>query len=144
MEFSLKEKLEHRRNMKKRVLERFYLDKGLDPCLRPWYALTIRSDGNIPIYCVRQHILMGSIYKIYIKDIWHSDNFLNYRNQMRKLILLGKDFKNNFKDDTLSKGCLLTNKGFNSCPFRSFYYRKDFGFMKKLESIIGKDSSKEN
>jgi len=138
-EYSLKEKLKHRKEMKVRKKEKYYLDKILDPCIRPWYCLTIRSDGAVPVCCVRQHILMGNIYENSIKEIWEGEKFIEYRKQMREVILLGKRYKE--KKDLISNACILSSKGFSSCPFRSFYYRRDFPFMEKLENIIGKFES---
>jgi len=140
--YSLGEKLEHRRTMKTRGAVQAYLGTFRDPCIRPWYGLTVRSDGAVPVCCVRQHVLMGSVHEQSLKQIWEGESFRRYREQMRRVIASGETYKKDPKDDLISTTCCFDSRGIGRCPFRSFYYRNDLRFISRLDALVGADKVK--
>jgi MoaA/NifB/PqqE/SkfB family radical SAM enzyme len=134
---TLVEKLEHRRKMRRRAAVQAFLGTRRDPCIRPWYGVTVRSDGTVPVCCVRQHVPMGSVHRQTLGEIWRGEAFTRYREQMRKLILAGDGYRNDPADDLLSAACQFTSTGIRRCPFRSFYYREDLEFLARLEKLVG-------
>lgn len=135
--YSLGEKLEHREKMKRRGAVQAFLGTRRDPCIRPWYGVTVRSDGAVPVCCVRQHVLMGSVHEQTLGEIWRGEAFTRYREQMRKLIVAGDGYKKDSADDLLSAACQFDSVGIRRCPFRSFYYREDLAFLERLEKFVG-------
>ena len=130
--------------MKRRGAANAYLGTHRDPCIRPWYGLTVRSDGAVPVCCVRQHLLMGSVHDHSLEAIWEGESFQRYREQMRRLITAGEDYVKDPKDDLLSASCCFDSRGIGRCPFRSFYYREDLPFISRLESLVGPAKVKSN
>ena len=135
--YSLREKLEHRQKMKRRGEVQAFLGTRRDPCIRPWYGLTIRSDGQVPVCCVRQHVLMGSVHEHTLAEIWRGESFTRYRAQMRKLILAGDGYRKDPADDLLASSCQFDSVGIRRCPFRSFYYREDLDFLGRVGQLVG-------
>jgi hypothetical protein len=135
--YSLGEKLEHRKKMKRRGAVQAFLGTRRDPCIRPWYGVTVRSDGRVPVCCVRQHVLMGSVHDQTLDGIWRGESFTRYRTQMRKLIRAGDGYAKDPADDLLSTACQFDSVGIRRCPFRSFYYREDLPFLRRLEKLVG-------
>jgi MoaA/NifB/PqqE/SkfB family radical SAM enzyme len=135
--YTLGEKLEHRGRMKRRAEVTALLGRHRDPCIRPWYGLTVRSDGAVPVCCVRQHVLMGSVHEQTLGEIWRGEAFGLYRAQMRRVLLEGDGSQRNAADDLVSVACCSDSRGIQRCPFRSFYYRDDLPFFRRLEKMVG-------
>jgi MoaA/NifB/PqqE/SkfB family radical SAM enzyme len=68
--YSIRQKWGHHWMMKRRYEVRQLLIDRPEPCIRPWYALVVRSDGQVLICCVRQAHLMADVATDALGDIW--------------------------------------------------------------------------
>ncbi len=60
-DFSTGEKWRHHWRMRRRSQVQKMFQTGDDPCIMPWYTMTVRADGTVPICCVLQGSLAYEI-----------------------------------------------------------------------------------
>jgi MoaA/NifB/PqqE/SkfB family radical SAM enzyme len=134
--YSFRQKWDHHWMMKRRHEVRQLLIARPEPCIRPWYTLVVRSDGQVPICCVRQAHLMADVATDALKAIWEGEQFVQYRKQMRRGLIEGGNYKPREGEKLISEACTTLEWGTRRCPFRSFYYRFDLRFYRRLLELI--------
>lgn len=137
-DLSWRERFEHHwRIRRRRQLVARAID-GFLPCIRPWYALTVRPDGIIPVCCVRQHRALADLDRQTLAEAWTGDGFQLYRREMRRVLTEGKTWQHDPARDRWARPrCAAGSSGLERCPFRSFYYLEDGSFVRNLRTLLG-------
>jgi MoaA/NifB/PqqE/SkfB family radical SAM enzyme len=139
-DFSTRQKWEHHWKMRRLLKARQYLTANVDPCIRPWYSMTVRTDGKVPVCCARQDQFVADLTDTSVADVWHGPRFNALRRGMRRAIVQGDSWSDRgVTDEGVAKRCSAVSTGIERCPFRSFYFRHDLPFYRHLASFAGSE-----
>ena len=110
-----------------------------EPCLLPWYTLTVRADGSVPVCCVLQHRSVGNIYESSLAEIWKSEELANLRQALRASAH-GEPPEPRPEGDLECTDdiCTVKKRGQFDCPFRGSFYRHDLTFSKEIASLVSR------
>jgi hypothetical protein len=136
-DFTLAEKWEHHLRMRRRRRVKEDLRTRPELCLRPWFGMTVRSDGAVPVCCARQDRLIADAGATPLPAIWRSEPFVAFRAQMRALWNGAAVPERGW----VSPRCAPGAQGVERCPFRSHYYREDRRFFERLHAIARRPSA---
>jgi hypothetical protein len=132
-DFTLAEKWRHRVRMRQRAQVQAMLATGDDPCVMPWYTLTVRADGSVPLCCVLQGSGTERLQDSSLAEIWNGERMNRLRGQMRRVIAEGNDWRfDSGRDTEVRPMCSCTHPGAGRCHIRSFYYCRDLPFFRAL------------
>jgi MoaA/NifB/PqqE/SkfB family radical SAM enzyme len=136
-DFSLEEKLAHRR----RFAEQIDLDRRLEGleehCIIAWHSLVIRTGGMVAPCCILQGSDLGNIYSQPLDRIWNGDRYRRLREELTRIMRLGADWAADPSSDRIVVPmCGLKGGDDEICPIRSFYFRTDVPFMKGLNARL--------
>ena len=129
-----REKLAHRRRIAElRRMERE--TKGLDePCIIGWHSMLIRVSGVVAPCCILQGSPLGNVYKNSIREVWYGEEFARFRGELSRIIHARDGWQPDAAvDRTVVAMC--GGKGAEVCPIKSFYFKPDVAFMRRLTSI---------
>ncbi len=139
-DFSLRQKWDHHWKMRRMMEARRLLAGNVDPCIRPWYSMTVRTDGTVPVCCVRQGQIFADLTSTALADVWYGSGFNALRQGMRRAIVQGASWSNDAATGSgVAKRCSAASTGIERCSFRSFYFRHDLHFFQRLASIAGSE-----
>lgn len=129
-----REKLAHRRRIAElRRMERE--TKGLDePCIIGWHSMLIRVSGVVAPCCILQGAPLGNVYKNTIREVWYGEEFARFRGELSRII----HARNEWQPDAAADRTVVPmcgGKGAEVCPIKSFYFKPDVAFMRRLTSI---------
>jgi len=129
-----REKMAHRRRVAElRRMERE--TKGLDePCIIGWHSMLIRVSGTVAPCCILQGSPLGNVYKNTIREVWMNDDFARFRRELSRIIRSHDDWQPDAADRTVVAMC--GGKGAEVCPIKSFYFKPDVDFMRRLTATI--------
>lgn len=137
-DFSLGEKWRHHWRMRRRARVQAMLQTGDDPCVQPWYTLTVRADGSVPLCCVLQGSGSESLEDRSLAEIWNGERMSRLRRQMRRVIAEGLDWRFDPERDTEVRSmCSCAHPRASRCHIRSFYYCEDLPFFRALRETAG-------
>lgn len=128
-------KLRHRRRMKRwhRTLQD--LEAHPDPCILPWYSMTVRADGSVPVCCVLQSSGVADVQRQDLDEIWRGAAFGRIREQLRRILAEGAAWGHDpVRDPDIQPSCSPTATC-APCPFRSYYYAQDHRFFARLRAL---------
>ncbi|MCP4549569.1 MAG: radical SAM protein [bacterium] len=132
-DFSIGEKWRHHWRMHRRRRIQTMLRTGDDPCIMPWYTMTVRADGRVPICCVLQGSGAESVQDRSLTEIWKGPRMNRMRVEMRRVIAQGPAWRFDPRRDTeVRPMCSCTHPGADRCHIRSFYYCWDLRFFHAL------------
>jgi MoaA/NifB/PqqE/SkfB family radical SAM enzyme len=139
-DFSVRQKWEHHWKMRRMMEARRLLAGNVDPCIRPWYSMTVRTDGTVPVCCVRQDQIVADLESTSLTDVWYGSRFKALRHGMRRAIVRGVSWSDDGAAGSgVAKRCSAVSTGIERCPFRSFYFRHDLHFFHRLGSLAGSE-----
>ena len=129
-----REKLAHRRRIAElRRIERE--TKGLDePCIIGWHSMLIRVSGVVAPCCILQGAPLGNVYKNSIREVWYGEEFARFRGELSRIIHAGDQWQPDAAADR-TVVAMCGGKGAEVCPIKSFYFKPDVAFMRRLTSI---------
>jgi MoaA/NifB/PqqE/SkfB family radical SAM enzyme len=127
-----REKLAHRRRVAE--LRRIERDTaGLDePCIIGWHSMLIRVSGTVAPCCILQAAPLGNVYKNSIREVWMGEDFVRFRRELSRIIHSRDGWEPGGDDRTVVAMC--GGKGSEVCPIKSFYFKPDVDFMRRLTS----------
>ena len=135
-DFTLGEKWRHHRRMRRRARVQAILGTGDDPCVMPWYTLTVRADGSVPTCCVLQGSGAERLEGRGLAGIWYGEKMDRLRSQMRRLIAEGSVWRFDPERDTEVRSmCSCAHPRAGRCHIRSFYYCWDLAFFRSLRKL---------
>lgn len=136
-DFSLREKLAHRRRFAaQRELER-HLEGLEEHCIIAWHSLVIRTSGMVAPCCILQGSELGNIYRQPLSEVWHGETFSRLRGELTRIMRQGRDWSHDpAADRVVVPMCGLKGGDDEICPIRSFYFRPDVPFMKGLNARL--------
>jgi len=109
--------------------------KGLDePCIIGWHSMLIRVSGTVAPCCILQGSPLGNVYKNTIREVWMNDDFARFRRELSRIIRSHDDWQPDAADRTVVAMCGC--KGAEVCPIKSFYFKPDVDFMRRLTATI--------
>jgi MoaA/NifB/PqqE/SkfB family radical SAM enzyme len=128
-----REKLEHRLKVRRnRKVERE--SAGLDePCIIGWHSLVVRTGGPVAPCCILQGSPLGNIFKNSLREVWYGEDYARFRRELAKIIGAGESWQPNPAEDR-TVVAMCGGKGTDVCPIKSFYYKPDLPFLRKLNA----------
>ncbi len=129
----LREKLVHRFELARKNRAMTLLADSGGVCLAPWYTLTVRANGSVPICCVLQSTRLGDTNEQSLQDIWWGDGFVTARREMRDMLLADGEPP---QGKVLPTMCSPKKTGDQGCTFRAFYYCGDLPFHRRLLDVL--------
>lgn len=128
-----REKLAHRRRVAAlRRIERQTC--GMDePCIIGWHSMLIRVSGIVAPCCILQGAPLGNVYKQSIRDVWYGEEFVRFRGELSRIIRAGSEWQPDAAADR-TVVAMCGGKGAEVCPVKSFYYKPDVPFRRRLTS----------
>jgi MoaA/NifB/PqqE/SkfB family radical SAM enzyme len=132
-DLSWSEKFAHRRKIAiARRMERE--SAGLDePCLIGWHSLLIRTGGIVAPCCILQGSSLGDVYKQPVREIWYGEDYARFRRELARIIQQGASWQHDPAADRTVVG-MCGGKGEEVCPIKSFYYKPDIAFLRRLNA----------
>ena len=100
-----------------------------------WFTLVIRSEGSVAPCCVLQDKKMGNIFETSLQEVWHSDTYNSFRQELSRIIADPRGWTATSDDAVVGDGCGL--RGEWPCPMKSFYFRSDVPFVKEPTEVFG-------
>jgi hypothetical protein len=132
-DFSAAEKWRHHWRMRQRSQVQAMFQTGDDPCVMPWYTMTVRADGSVPLCCVLQGSGTERLQDRTLGEIWNGERMTRLRQQMRRVIAEGPNWRFDSQHDTEVRSmCSCAHPGTDRCHIRSFYYCWDLPFFHTL------------
>jgi MoaA/NifB/PqqE/SkfB family radical SAM enzyme len=101
----------------------------LDTCIIGWYALVVRTNGDVAPCCILQGKSLGNIYRQSLREIWYGDDYKEFRSELRTLFDEPQAHGGRFIEPMCGRG-----DGVERCPIKSFYFRPDVAFTRRLQS----------
>ncbi|MCM2317603.1 MAG: radical SAM protein [Thermoanaerobaculia bacterium] len=101
----------------------------LDTCIIGWYALVVRTNGDVAPCCILQGKSLGNIYRQSLREIWYGDDYTEFRSELRTLFDEPATHGGRFIEPMCGRG-----EGVERCPIKSFYFRPDVAFTRRLQS----------
>lgn len=111
------------------------LRQECDCCIGPWYTLTIRADGTIPVCCVLQRSTLGRLEDGPLGDTWRGAALQRVRRELRRMIARRGAWEPGHYPDVVPM-CHPASTGIERCHFRSFYFTRDLPFLRRLRATI--------
>jgi MoaA/NifB/PqqE/SkfB family radical SAM enzyme len=134
-DLSWKEKWRHHWAIRHRNRALDTLRRIDDSCLMPWYALVARANGDVPVCCVLQGKVLGSLRQRSLKDIWHGEAFEGARRQLHRILEEGEAWHHDPGSDTaIESMCAPKREAF--CFMRNFFYCLDIPFLHRLHTAV--------
>ena len=132
-DLSWREKLAHRRRIAElRRIERE--TRGLDePCIIGWHSMLIRVNGTVAPCCILQGAPLGNVYKNSIREIWMSPEYQRFRGELTRIIHARSEWQYDAASDR-TVVAMCGGKGTEVCPIKSFYFKPDVEFLKRLNA----------
>jgi MoaA/NifB/PqqE/SkfB family radical SAM enzyme len=129
-DFTLREKLAHRRRMREQVETDAALD-GIDPsCLIGWYSLVVRTSGLVAPCCILQASMLGNVFKQSLRDVWYGEPYTRFRQELSRINREREAWEHDpERDATVVPMCGPKS---NECTMKNYYFRGDVGFVKTL------------
>lgn len=132
-DYSLAEKIEHRRK-RKAIARTMEANQGLDSyCLIGWHSMLVRTTGTVAPCCILQGKELGNVYQQSVKDVWQGENYRQFRAELSRIMRQGADWKPDPAADKTVDGLCATKFG---CPISTFYYWPDVRFMHSFNESI--------
>jgi len=139
-DFTLREKWNHHWKMRRSVEIRRLLRNNVDPCIRPWYSMTVRSDGTVPVCCARQERILADVRASSISEIWYGSGFARLRRAMGHAIRQGPAWPaDRASASGVESRCSAAVSDAGHCPFRSSYFSHDLHFLRRLATMVGSE-----
>jgi len=136
-DYSWRQKWNHHWRMRRRTEQKRLISDNIDPCIRPWYSLTVRTDGSVPVCCARQEQILANLDAGSLSDIWFGSRFQRLRTSMQAAITQGSSWRADEDPDSgVASRCSAASSGIERCPFRSFYFSGDQRFMHGITTLI--------
>lgn len=132
-DFTAGEKWRHHWRMRLRAQVQAMFQTGDDPCIMPWYTLTVRADGSVPMCCVLQGSGSERLQDRTLAEIWNGERMTRLRQQMRRVIAEGPAWRfDPQRDSEVRSMCSCAHASPGRCHIRSFYYCWDLPFFHTL------------
>jgi MoaA/NifB/PqqE/SkfB family radical SAM enzyme len=113
------------------------LREKADCCITPWHSMTIRPTGEVPVCCALQDRVIARIGADSVADIWHGPAFARVRQQIRRSMRDGEDWRYVPERDTdIVDFCASNCARDRRCRFRSYYFSYDVAFLRQLTGAI--------
>lgn len=130
-DFTLREKLEHRRRMRE-VRKITAATAGRDEhCVIGWHSMVVRTTGAVAPCCILQGKQLGNVFRSSVRDVWFGDAYNSFRAELSNILRRGREWQHDpERDRTVGPICGLS--GAETCPVKSFY-RADLPFSRRLE-----------
>ena len=128
-DFTIREKIAHNLRIRRtREIQRG--TEGLDDaCIIGWHSLLIRPSGEVAPCCILQHRRLGNVYQQSLAEVWNGEAYEQFRAELRRIMDEGTSWQHDPDSDrTVDGKCGIGGE----CPIRSFYYRPDVEFFKKM------------
>jgi MoaA/NifB/PqqE/SkfB family radical SAM enzyme len=139
-DFTLRDKWAHHWKMRRSVEIRRLLRDNVDPCIRPWYSMTVRSDGTVPVCCARQERILADVRTSSVSEIWFGTGFARLRSAMGHAIRQGPSWApDRAAGSGVESRCSAATSDAGRCPFRSSYFSHDLRFLHRLALMVGSD-----
>lgn len=133
-EFSLGEKIRHRRKLKKN--RESTSTQELDAsCIIGWHSLVIRTSGDVAPCCILQGKRLGNVYTHTVQEIWHGDAYRNFRAELTDIMTRGSSWQADEHDTVVESVCGKGSGG--GCPISTFYFQRDVAFAEELSAFLG-------
>jgi MoaA/NifB/PqqE/SkfB family radical SAM enzyme len=131
-DYTLREKLAHRRRVAAlRATES--QTAGLDdPCIIGWHSLVIRTTGVAAPCCILQASPLGNIFKQSLREVWYGEDYARFRRELARIIRERGDWTG-AAGETVVPMC--ANKGSEICPIKSYYYKPDVAFLRSVNGL---------
>lgn len=82
-DYTLRQKLAHRRKMR-RAARLTAATAGLSkPCVMGWYSMLIRTTGTVSPCCIIQGANLGSVLERGVRDTWFGNEYASFRRELR-------------------------------------------------------------
>jgi len=129
----LRQKIAHHR----RVARLQKIDRELEgfdePCLIGWHSLVVRTTGVIAPCCILQATPLGNLFKQSVRDVWFGEEYARFRSELSRIIRERAAWAHDpAADKTVVPMC--GGKSAEVCPIKSFYYRTDVDFVKRVNT----------
>jgi radical SAM protein with 4Fe4S-binding SPASM domain len=108
----------------------------LDTCIIGWYALVVRTNGDVAPCCILQGKSLGNIYRQSLREIWYGDDYKEFRSELRSLFDEPATTAGRFIEPMCGRG-----DGVERCPIKSFYFRPDIAFTRRLHHGTRRDEA---
>jgi len=132
-DYTLAEKWRHHWRMRRRSRVLAMLGAGDDPCIMPWFTLTVRADGSVPVCCVLQDAEGDLFGDRGLEEIWNGERMSRLRREMQRVIADGPGWRFDVtRDREVRPMCSCTHPRTGRCHIRSFYYCWDLPFFSSL------------
>ncbi len=133
-DFSITEKLQYRFEMSSKTPESDLADLTED-CIIGFYSMLVRPSGDVAPCCIIQGKKLGNIYEQSVRDVWFGEEYQQFREELSRLLRMGPDWvPDPERDRTVEPIC--GGYGVPPCPIRSYYYRQDPEFARRLTEIV--------
>lgn len=131
-EFSIADKLRHRKKLRERARVDPRLAEVADYCVIGWHSLVIRSSGEVAPCCILQGKTFGNVFTQSVKDVWFSPAYEEFRRELRRIMDEGDAWQPSQEEKTVDMLCAKRH----ACPMRNFYYQTDPGFVRDYHAVL--------
>jgi MoaA/NifB/PqqE/SkfB family radical SAM enzyme len=131
-DYTLREKIAHHRRVAAlRTTES--QTAGLDdPCIIGWHSLVIRTTGVVAPCCILQASPLGNIFKQPLREVWFGEEYARFRRELARIIREREEWTGTAGETVVP---MCANKGSETCPIKSYYYKPDVGFLRSVNGL---------
>jgi MoaA/NifB/PqqE/SkfB family radical SAM enzyme len=133
-DFTLAEKLRHRRRLHEDVTLANAAKQIDDACVIGWYSMVVRSTGEVAPCCILQAKSSGNIFRQPLADVWRSEAYDAFRGELASIIRGGEEWLPDGNENVVDANC--GKRGTFLCPMRSFYYLRDEQFIREVGALF--------
>jgi MoaA/NifB/PqqE/SkfB family radical SAM enzyme len=133
-DFTLAEKLRHRKRLREDVHLADEARKIDDACVIGWYSMVVRSTGEVAPCCILQAKSSGNIFRQPLADVWQSEAYDAFRGELSAIIRGGEEWRPGGDEKVVDANC--GKRGTFLCPMRSFYYLRDAEFIRQAGELF--------
>jgi MoaA/NifB/PqqE/SkfB family radical SAM enzyme len=129
-DFTLREKLEHRRRMGE--LQRIAAARASlpDDCTIAWHSLVVRTSGAVAPCCILQGKQLGNVFQSSVRDVWYGEPYQRFRSELTQILREAADWKHD-GDPSRTVEPLCGSRSGERCPVKG-YYTTDVPFSRAL------------